>query len=121
MIIATSTDPEEAADLAEVLTAMFPEKWGFRIFMLGSDFRSRPPKNTGQDSRRTAMFRLIREAGPEGIAARTLYLQLQAIGQYLPRATMYRWLTEAEQAGKVFSPSYGRRAWCGPDEQEPSG
>lgn len=118
MIIACSTDPEEAADLAEVLATYFPEVWGFKIFMLGNQVRTREPKNAETDDRREAMHQIIREAGPEGIAARTLYLKLQAAGMYLPRATMYRWLTEDAEAGKVFSPSYGRRAWCGPDEQE---
>ena len=120
MIIACTTDPEEAADLAEVLAATLPETWGFRIFMLGSEVRSRTPRNAVRDTRRTAMHTIIREAGPEGIAARTLFLKLQAAGQYLPRATMYRWLTEDQEKGLLGSPSYGRRAWRG-NGQEPAG
>lgn len=111
MIIACTTDPEEAADLAEVLAATLPETWGFRIFMLGNEVRARTPKNTDQDTRRTAMHKIVRDAGPAGIAARTLFLKLQAAGQYLPRATMYRWLTEDQEKGLLYSPSYGRRAW----------
>jgi hypothetical protein len=110
MIIACTTDPEEAADLAEVLIATLPETWGFRIFMLGNEVKARTPKNAEADSRREAMHKLIRDAGPEGIAARTLFLKLQAAGQYLPRATMYRWLTEDQEKDLIFSPSYGRRA-----------
>lgn len=110
MIIACTTDPEEAADLAEVLAAGLPETWGFRIFMLGNEVKAREPRNAEADDRREIMHEIIRRAGPAGIAARTLFIKMQAAGQYLPRATMYRWLTEDEQSGRIYSPSYGRRA-----------
>lgn len=120
MIIACATDPQEAADLADVLTATLPATWGFRIFMLGSEYVSRQPNTAEPDSRREAMHRIIREAGPEGIATRTLFIRVQREGAYLPRATMYRWLTEDAEAGLLYSPSNGRRAWR-EDRQEPAG
>lgn len=117
MIIICATDRDEAADLAEALTASLPAAWGYRIFLQGGEYTSRYPKAAaGRDVRRRKMYDILTAAGSRGLTPRVLALRLEAAGNPVPRATMFRWLDEDEAAGKICSPERGRRAMA-PEEK----
>jgi hypothetical protein len=102
MITITATIEEEARDLREVLAKVLPPEWGYRIFLHGTEFASRPagPKPL-IDPRQARLRQYLLAAGPHGITAPQLRARLEQDGLTADRDTVHRWLETDADAGLV--------------------
>lgn len=88
-VTVSTTDLDEARDLAKILGAWFGGT--YRIYLQGREFTPDEPV-PGRDELR-AMARVILDgAGPAGITLREMSVQLYSGGRRVPKATLYRWL-----------------------------
>lgn len=94
-VIISTTDEDEARDLAAILGAGFG--WPYRIFVADREFRLVPAE---ADPRHLQVRDLLARS-PRGFTARQLWLRLAGAGQAVTRQTLHDWLARDEQAGLI--------------------
>jgi hypothetical protein len=99
MIVVGCTEEDEAIDMADILRTHLPADWDYQILCQGREFTTRN-ENSGRQ-RRAVVDELLAGAGPAGITVRSMRTQLNRAGFRTAQATLYRWLNEYREQGRV--------------------